>query len=95
MVIRASDLKTHSHQKSILWTQLVVCDLRLSGEVWRRVVVWRDEFGVLVLMELIGPRLQHALLQLNAPFELHISKSTEWHEEAEQTLLAKMMQTHF
>lgn len=95
MFIRASYLKTHSHQKSILWAQLVVRDLRLSSEVRRRVVVWRDEFGVLVLMELIGPRLQHALLQFNAPFKLHVPKSTKWHEEAEQTLLAKMMQTYF
>lgn len=95
MVIRASYFKTHSHQKSILWTQLMVRDLRLSGEVRRRVVVWRDEFGVLVLMELIRPRLQHALLQLDAPFELHVSKSTKWHEEAEQPLLARMVCTYF
>lgn len=89
MVIRVS------HQKSILWTQLMVCDLRLSGEVRRRVVVWRDEFGVLVLMELIGSRLQHTLLQLDAPLELHVPKSTKWHEEAEQPLLAKVAQTYF
>lgn len=95
MVIRVSYLKTQSHHKSILWTQLMVRDLGLGGEVRRRVVVWRDEFGVLVLMELIGPRLQHALLQLDAPFELYVPKSTKWHEEAEQPLLAKMGQTYF
>lgn len=72
----------------------MVRDLGLSGEVRRRVVVWRDEFGVLVLVELIGPRLQHALLQLDAPFELDVPKSTKWHEEAEQPLLARMGQTY-
>lgn len=76
-------LMTHSHQKTILWPQLVVRDLRLSSEVGRCVVVRRDEFGVLVLMELIGSRLQHALLQLDAPFELHIPESTKRHEESE------------
>lgn len=74
---------SHSHQETILRPQLVVRDLGLSGEVRRRVVVWRDEFSVLVLVELIGPRLQHALLQLDAPFELHIPESAERHEEPE------------
>lgn len=73
----------------------MVRDLRLGGEVRGRVVVRRDEFGVLVLMELIRPRLQHALLQLDAPFELHVPKSTKWHEEAKQPLLLKMAQTYF
>lgn len=72
-----------SHQETILRPQLMVRDLRLSREVRRRVVVWRDEFSVLVLMELIGSRLQHALLQLDAPFELHIPESSKRHEESE------------
>lgn len=74
---------SHSHQETVLRPQLMVRDLRLSGEVRRRVVVRRDEFSVLVLMELIGSRLQHALLQLDAPFELHIPESAKRHEESE------------
>lgn len=84
-----SYLKTRAHHKPILRTQLMVRDLGLSGEVRRRVVVRRDELGVLVLVELIGPRLQHAPLQLDAPFELYVPESAKRHEEAEQPLLAK------
>lgn len=68
----------------------MVRDLGLGGEVRRRVVVRRDEFSVLVLMELIGSRLQHALLQLDAPFELHVPEGAKRHEESEQTLLMEM-----
>lgn len=46
-----------------------------------------DKLGVLIFMELIRSRLQHALLQLNTPLELYITKRTERHEEAEQPLL--------
>lgn len=51
-----------SHHEAILWPQFVVRDLRLSGQVGGCVVVWRDELGVLVLMELIRSGLQYALL---------------------------------
>lgn len=78
-----------SHQEAILWPQFVVCDLRLSGQVGGCVVVWRDKLGVLVFMELVGSRLQYTLLQFNTPLELHIPKGTEWHEEAEQSVLIK------
>lgn len=78
-----------SHHEAILWPQFVVCDLRLGGQVGGCVVVWRDELGVLVFMELIRSRLQHTLLQLNTPLELHIPKRTERHEEAEQPVLMK------
>lgn len=80
---RVDYLLSQSHQESILRPQLVVRDLGLGGEVRRRVVVRGDEFGVLVLVELIGPRLQHAPLQLDAPFELHVPKCTKRHEEAQ------------
>ncbi len=78
-----------SHHEAILRPQFVVRDLRLSGQVGGRVVVWRDELGVLVFMELIGSGLQHALLQFNTPLELHIPKCTERHEEAKQPVLMK------
>lgn len=46
-----------SHHEAILWPQFVVRDLRLGGEVRGCVVVWRDELGVLIFVQLIGPRL--------------------------------------
>ncbi len=82
-------LSLSSHHEAILWPQLVVSDLRLSGQVWGCVVVWRNKLGVLVLMELIRSRLQHTLLQFNTPLELHIPKRTKRHEEAKQPVLMK------
>lgn len=67
----------------------MVRDLGLSGQVRRGVIVWGDELGVLVLVKLIRPRLQDALLQLNAPLELHVPERTERHEQAEQPVLMK------
>lgn len=78
-----------SHHEAILRPQFVVRDLRLSGQVRGCVVVWRDELGVFVFMELIRSGLQHALLQFNTPFELHVPKCTERHEEAKQPVLMK------
>lgn len=46
-----------SHQETILWSQLVVRDLWLSGQVRGGVVVWRNELCVLIFMELIRSRL--------------------------------------
>ena len=43
-----------SHHEAVLWPQLVVQDLRLSGQVGGGVVVRRDKLGVLIFMELIG-----------------------------------------
>lgn len=65
----------------------MVGDLGLGGEVRRCVVVGRDELGVLILVQLIGPRLQHSLLQFDAPLELNVAKGTERHEEAKQPVL--------
>lgn len=76
-----------SHHEAILRPQLVVGDLGLGRQVGRRVVVGGDELGVLVLVQLVGPGLQHALLQLDAPLELHVPERTERHEEAEQPVL--------
>lgn len=76
-----------SYQEAVLWPQPVVRDLWLGGQVGRRVVVGRDELGVLILMELIGSRLQNALLQFDAPLELHVPEGAERHEQAQQPVL--------
>lgn len=78
-----------SYQEAILWPQFVIRDLGLSGQVRRGVIVRGDKLGVLVFVKLIRSRLQDALLQLNAPLELHIPERTERHEQAEQPLLTK------
>lgn len=65
----------------------MVGDLGLGGEVRWRVIVGRDELGVLIFMQLIRPRLQHSLLQVDAPLELDVAKRTERHEEAQQPVL--------
>lgn len=79
--------KCDSHQEPILRPQAVVCDFGLRGQVWGGVVVGRDELGVLVFVQLVRSGLQHSLLQLDAPLELHVAKRPERHEEAEQPVL--------
>ena len=76
-----------THQEAVLRPQPVVRDLGLGGQVRGRVVVGRDELGVLVLVELVGARLQHPLLQLDAPLELHVPERTERHQQPEQAVL--------
>lgn len=73
----------------------MIRDFRLSGEVGGCVVVRRDKLGVLVFVELVGSGFQHTLLQVNAPFELHIPKCTERHEEAKQPVLLMMTEIAF
>lgn len=78
-----------SYQEAILWPQLVIRDLGLSGQVRRGVIVRGDKLGMLIFVKLIRSGLQDALLQLNAPLELHIPERTERHEQAKQPLLTK------
>lgn len=80
---------TAAYQEAILWPQLVIRDLGLSGQVRRGVIVRGDKLGMLIFVKLIRSGLQDALLQLNAPLELHIPERTERHEQAEQPLLTK------
>lgn len=71
-----------SHHKSILWSKSVMRDLWLGSQVRGCVIVGGDKLCVLVFVELIGSRLQHSLLQLDTPLELHVTKRTERHEKA-------------
>lgn len=65
----------------------MVRDLGLRRQVGWCVIVGWYELGVFVFVELIRAGLQHTLLKFNTPLELHIAKSTERHEEAEQPVL--------
>ena len=65
----------------------MVCNLRLGGQVGWRVVIGGDELCMFVFMELVGPRLQHTLLQINTPLELNVPERTERHEQAQQPVL--------